>query len=195
MTEYVGIAYVIALSIALIVAVLRMTSLSLLTKSQRDLIEALERDATASNARCERSEESLERIALAMQKDTEQYRDRILHLEADLRSMTFQLDMARSEAAGLAVRGDLREAAAWLTANIDRRRRQMRESDDGASPWMGIDSAPEDGTRVLLFWPEIGGCRTGYMRKDGWVIDGPTVVHHRPTHWSPVPEIPDLSGK
>lgn len=81
------------------------------------------------------------------------------------------------------------------------------------SEWQGIESAPKDGTRVLLSdedgdahvarWlmkldaPEIS--IQGDERYGGWVIwcsdDGPhSIVLPSATHWQPLPDPPDAQA-
>ncbi len=64
--------------------------------------------------------------------------------------------------------------------------------------WQPIETAPRDGTRILLFQPEeISRGRVLHRAvlghwvacaHSGWVSDG--LQHAEPTHWMPLPEAP-----
>ena len=81
------------------------------------------------------------------------------------------------------------------------------------SPWQPIETAPKDGTPVLLWanreeWEHTGFCRvTGYWDGYGWAVYGASGTEpvagqgrstgdvHRadqcsPTHWMPLPDGP-----
>ena len=66
--------------------------------------------------------------------------------------------------------------------------------------WQPIETAPKDGTNVLLLnragnmacgmWMESRGLGTGWFLRGG---SGPDLFfnyHHGPTHWMPLPEAP-----
>jgi hypothetical protein len=63
-----------------------------------------------------------------------------------------------------------------------------------------MDSAPRDGTRILLFWPHIGHWVTGYMGSRGhaggrWMgyfspSNAPLHPVSEPTAWLPMPPPP-----
>lgn len=65
--------------------------------------------------------------------------------------------------------------------------------------WFPIDSAPKDGSLVLLFVPDeepqfiAGGFMSGPNGR-GWtcpVVDG--VFYAKPTHWVPLPAPPEVA--
>lgn len=68
--------------------------------------------------------------------------------------------------------------------------------------WRPIDSAPKDGTNVLLV-NRRGNMATGLWQGEGqfagWWLrggNGPNVFfndHHGPTHWMPLPDAPDAA--
>lgn len=65
--------------------------------------------------------------------------------------------------------------------------------------WQPIETAPKDGTQILLFWPYItqeGGVTTGHWYRAGegvpdrWyspIVNGYATP---PTHWMPLPSPP-----
>ena len=75
-----------------------------------------------------------------------------------------------------------------------------------ASRWRPIETAPKDGTHILLYYPErdccIGGSyveitdgdwETGYKRWMEWQVDDELYVGdegYSPTHWMPLPTPP-----
>ena len=92
----------------------------------------------------------------------------------------------------------------------DRIAAELTEAADAleAGPWMPIETAPKDGTPVLLWFPcELGAWNPGGWRgawshvDDQWVIhtpmktpDGRAIVASRipqqPTQWMPLPAAP-----
>jgi hypothetical protein len=75
---------------------------------------------------------------------------------------------------------------------ILRLRRRWLKQEAG---WQPIDSAPRDGTRILLFHSGIAGSGrwAGYF-KEGWFNDRDIRVC--PTHWTPLPESPiEINGE
>ena len=69
------------------------------------------------------------------------------------------------------------------------------------SEWQPIETAPRDGTFVLLFLPHIETVRTGYwshMTGKGWMINWAstyrTSVDGPVTHWQPLPDPPAESA-
>jgi hypothetical protein len=69
--------------------------------------------------------------------------------------------------------------------------------------WQPIETAPRDGTRVLVFWApsiiQISWHEVSYrvingqewFRRVGWMVDGLTTGEIYPTHWMPLPDPPD----
>jgi hypothetical protein len=53
------------------------------------------------------------------------------------------------------------------------------------NPWRPIDTAPRDGTRVLLWWDGWDIQLGSWHPLHGWQT-GP-IVHCQPTHWTPLP--------
>lgn len=63
--------------------------------------------------------------------------------------------------------------------------------------WQPIESAPKDGTEILLGWPKMR--MSGYwdtFKSNDWATDrwmtsrGVYKGKHSPTHWMPLPEPP-----
>jgi hypothetical protein len=82
---------------------------------------------------------------------------------------------------------------------------------DVKTGWQPIDTAPKDGTRVLVYGQrgdviDIGswrGCgryrprtkqRSAYFEK-AWGADGSHIFSPQPTHWMPLPDAPKTSGR
>lgn len=65
---------------------------------------------------------------------------------------------------------------------------------DPAKGWQPIETAPKDGSHVLLYRPEIQFI--GYYGGDnsGWRINAPLLpsMFPIPTHWMPVPKPPEV---
>lgn len=67
------------------------------------------------------------------------------------------------------------------------------------SEWQPIETAPKDGTLVLLYWPDVGSMVVGYFfhrgnqDRVGWRAE-PEGKHwfdvKQPTHWMKLPERP-----
>lgn len=64
--------------------------------------------------------------------------------------------------------------------------------------WQPIETAPVDGTRVLLFVPPYGAM-SGHFDKYGtgrrWNAHSAINREAQPTHWMPLPEPPALEGE
>ena len=59
--------------------------------------------------------------------------------------------------------------------------------------WLGIETAPKDGRRVLLYCREWSAPCTGqyYGEPRGWgVFYDVGMYKYQPTHWIPLPEPP-----
>lgn len=57
--------------------------------------------------------------------------------------------------------------------------------------WQPIESAPKDGTRVLL--SKLGAMHTAFYRNGGWEC-GNLHYFNSPTHWMPLPAPPVQEG-
>jgi hypothetical protein len=73
----------------------------------------------------------------------------------------------------------------------------MDETKDSTSSWKPIDTAPKDGSEVLLLYYHVSGHRyivLGTWYDDGpyWVIDGDRELEEagEATHWMLLPAIP-----
>lgn len=55
--------------------------------------------------------------------------------------------------------------------------------------WNNIDTAPKDGSHILLYRPEI--CFVGYYCSLGWCINAPNlpIMDPPPTHWTSLPPL------
>lgn len=66
--------------------------------------------------------------------------------------------------------------------------------------WLPIETAPKDGTEVLLFCPDdqpqIVSCKYWLGYSPGWMFTDDTLANiaeegpENPTHWQPLPEPP-----
>jgi hypothetical protein len=73
---------------------------------------------------------------------------------------------------------------------------------EGAAGWRPIETAPRDGTRVLL-WPVNSLIRIGQYKQDtprlkrpGWYFHGTSgSLRCDPTIWMPIPPLPKESGE
>ena len=63
----------------------------------------------------------------------------------------------------------------------------------GEMTWRPIETAPKDGTDILLgFEPAIGWQRIGKAWGGQWVSAwNHHPIHDQPTHWMPLPEPPE----
>lgn len=73
----------------------------------------------------------------------------------------------------------------------------LKASDEG---WRPIESAPEDGTAVLLGWSDgtpdpIGVGRWHDAELGEWISDEASSFTSQPTHWQPLPPPPASDGK
>ena len=64
------------------------------------------------------------------------------------------------------------------------------------SDWRPMETAPKDGTPVLIYFPRIGSQRRGqavayYHRVSGSWVTHPGMYNRSPTHWMPLPDPPD----
>lgn len=65
-----------------------------------------------------------------------------------------------------------------------------------ASDWVGIGSAPRDGTRVLLWAPHWNAPQTGWtFGTDAWQDARKDTHVTPPTHWMPLPTPPGEDGR
>lgn len=59
--------------------------------------------------------------------------------------------------------------------------------------WKPIETAPKDGTEILLYEPGPAYVQMGYWVRDGWLmVDAQCGGESSatPTHWLPIPEPP-----
>lgn len=100
----------------------------------------------------------------------------------------------RAQAEALAMMGSLSMTVAQIDA-IEAALLAAREQ--GQPQWMPIETAPRDGTRVLVYI-EGGGLYWRIIARTldesgGWYTD-PGKHHVQPTHWQPIPAPPE-AGK
>ena len=86
---------------------------------------------------------------------------------------------------------------------IERLRRLRQQALDAAARlrkernnagWQPIETAPKDGTQVLLYWPiwsDTPGI--GCWLKNEWVVEGALYSVEGPTHWMPLPKAPETA--
>lgn len=71
-------------------------------------------------------------------------------------------------------------------------------TDDKATGWQTIDTAPKDGTKILVFGPDKNG--SFYMDVCGWPLNWKSMwpvaymayAASEPTHWMALPEPPKV---
>jgi hypothetical protein len=92
---------------------------------------------------------------------------------------------------------DLGQLAREKMLEIDLLRHQVEELKAAqwreAPEWMPIESAPKDGSQVLLFCNESDIPITGgywYGKKQSWICGGYMRSQFPPTHWQPLPPLP-----
>ena len=61
----------------------------------------------------------------------------------------------------------------------------------GSQAWRSLDSAPKDGTSILLKSGLVDRLYIGFNVGDGWIERGSRHVDRPPTHWMPLPSMPD----
>ena len=61
--------------------------------------------------------------------------------------------------------------------------------------WQPIDTAPRDGTEILLWHPGQGKALAFWDSRQQWNYDGNPFVWYPPTHWHPLPPEPSTVGK
>lgn len=64
--------------------------------------------------------------------------------------------------------------------------------------WQPIETAPKDGTEVLVFGPRQDGTYLAAYQYDDWWVAGPwderwTELLSPPTHWMPLPAPPEVA--
>lgn len=57
--------------------------------------------------------------------------------------------------------------------------------------WRNMDHAPRDGTSILLKCGLVDRLYIGFNVGDGWIERGSRHVDRPPTHWMPLPSLPD----
>lgn len=102
------------------------------------------------------------------------------------------------------------EAAKKASAKSKQKiKEQIRKMKDSLPVWRSIETAPKDGTRVLLFSPSYEGNDGGDMVIARWVpprgsgqcgdfvweivLDAGTMAESIPTHWMPLPAPPEAA--
>jgi hypothetical protein len=69
-----------------------------------------------------------------------------------------------------------------------------------SSEWQPIETAPRDGTNILIV-NHKGNIASGLWQCGGWWLrggNGPNTFfndHHGPTHWMPLPSPPEVGAK
>lgn len=86
---------------------------------------------------------------------------------------------------GLNRRDRAREALAAFERIVADRRALAQ-----GNAWRPIETAPKDGTRVMLWAAEWEGANSGCMFGTGWG-QYDHIWKHQPTHWQPLPAAPD----
>jgi hypothetical protein len=84
---------------------------------------------------------------------------------------------------------------AWdcaLEKTREKYRDQARAAIAAASEWLPIESAPKDGTSVLV-WDD-GFVKVGYWDGAAWFDEQNTRLRLAPTHWQPLPLPPCLTA-
>jgi hypothetical protein len=56
--------------------------------------------------------------------------------------------------------------------------------------WQPIETAPRDRTPMLV-WPHLGLPVVAYRTVDGWCYTLPGKYETYPSHWQPLPPLPD----
>jgi len=95
------------------------------------------------------------------------------------------VEMPECEGGGYALTGDIAEQmVAFLQAALTR------------SAWQPIETAPRDGTHILLHTEVFSKVRIGWFYNGGWHWDGDyqSVVLKPPTKWMPLPA-PPVAGE
>lgn len=92
--------------------------------------------------------------------------------------------------------------AAGAYAQSLRDRIAALEAQQAQAPgWQPIETAPKDGSRILLWWDGLvreGWCGGAGASRDGgdwWRSHSLTVCNGRPTHWVPLPPAPQQGAK
>lgn len=88
----------------------------------------------------------------------------------------------------------------WLRDVAREQARAAMAQIEVASPWQPIETAPRDGTPILVFYGERIGMDRYYVRywdrgdwatdKEGWVDHWRQIRPEQPTHWMPLPMPP-----
>lgn len=116
-------------------------------------------------------------------------RDRLAEENAQLER---ERDEARAELEKVWItHGELRESSEHL-------KDQLAASEKDRQ-WQPIETAPKDGTRVMIYTPDMmGAVETGFYHEftipPGWCADT-RGKPRSPTHWMPLPKAPDAAMK
>lgn len=67
----------------------------------------------------------------------------------------------------------------------------MLKAERSAINWQPIETAPRDGTDILVFQPQYGECFCAFYNSGcWWQFSLLHVLKDEPTHWMPLPEPP-----
>lgn len=58
--------------------------------------------------------------------------------------------------------------------------------------WQPIETAPKDGSQILLYRPFI--MFVGFFGGSQWCYNAPAIMRPPPTHWMPLPDAPERDG-
>ena len=62
-----------------------------------------------------------------------------------------------------------------------------------AAGWMPIETAPKDGTLILIREQRCSGLAVMYLH--GWKYESGNICYLEPTHWRPLPPAPSTEGE
>ena len=62
-----------------------------------------------------------------------------------------------------------------------------------ATGWMPIETAPKDGTLILIREQRCSGLAVMYLH--GWKYESGNICYLEPTHWRPLPPAPSTEGE
>lgn len=67
---------------------------------------------------------------------------------------------------------------------------EYNKNNQPESPWRPIETAPKDGTKIIVFVPRLGCNIVFYAYPGDWVDDN--FHQYSPTYWIPIPELPEV---